>query len=287
MARSRKIKKTHEGRQTSDGAGVSLTRVFGYYETPEYDPFLLLDFFDSRNPKDYIQGFPWHPHRGIETVTYLIGGRVEHEDSMGNKGIINDGDCQWMTAGSGIIHQEMPLESRHMYGVQLWVNLPADKKMTRPAYRDIKNYEVQSVESEKAIVKVIAGSYGNVTGPVKGIAANPTFMDVEVMPYETFHYEMDPELNIVVFVIEGKGFFDRAKEDFVSKGTVATFEDGDSLDVVASSEGVRFLYFSGKRLEEPIAWRGPIVMNTKEELDKAYDELNRGVFIRTRPDNQD
>lgn len=278
----RKIKESYAGRPSTDGAGVKLNRIFGYHETPAFDPFLLLDFFDSRDPAEYEKGFPWHPHRGIETVTYVISGRVAHGDSLGNEGVIRDGECQWMTAGSGIVHQEMPQESPHLFGVQLWVNLPADRKMDPPAYRDMKASDMPEVVENHGTVKVIAGTYKSVQGPVSGMPADPTLMDVAVRPYGEFRMEMDPDLNVSVFILQGKGFFDEAKEDLHKKGVALSYGPGNGVSVKAGCDGVRFLYFSGRPIGEPIAWRGPIVMNTKEELDQAFSELDRGVFVKDR-----
>jgi len=285
MDLTRKIKSVYKGRQSMDGAGVKLTRIFGYLESPDFDPFLLLDYFDSKDSADYIKGFPWHPHRGIVTVTYLISGSIEHEDSLGNRGIINGGDCQWMTAGSGIVHKEMMMESNHLMGVQLWINLPAEKKMVWPAYNNIKKSEIKSVETDKAVVKIISGSYGGVTGPVESIEADTTLLDVEIKPYEDFGYKTDPDLNVSVFVIGGKGFFDNERNDFVCNGTLAHFEEGESIEVTASSEGVRFLLLSGMPLKEEIAWRGPIVMNSKDELEKAFEELDMGTFVKNKDES--
>lgn len=265
-----------------DGAGVKLTRMFGYLESPDFDPFLLLDYFDSKNPDDYVKGFPWHPHRGIETVTYLIDGRIEHEDSLGNKGTIEGGDCQWMSAGSGIVHKEMLIESPHLLGVQLWINLPSEKKMVNPAYHNITNNEIKAAETDKAVVKVISGRYGGVSGPAESAGADIELFDIEVKPYEDFEYKTDSTLNVSAFVIEGKGFFDEEREDFVSKGTLAHFDEGERIEVVASSEGVRFLLLSGMPLKEKIAWRGPIVMNSKDQLEKAFEELDMGTFVKNK-----
>ncbi len=282
MESIRKIKAIYKGRQSMDGAGVKLTRMFGYLESPNFDPFLLLDYFDSKDPAEYVKGFPWHPHRGIETVTYLIDGRIEHEDSIGNRGTIYGGDCQWMSAGSGIIHKEMLIESPHLLGVQLWINLPSDKKMIEPAYHNISSSEIKSAETDKVAVKVVSGSYKGIFGPVESAGADIAFLDVTVKPYEDFEYKTDFDSNVSVFVIGGKGFFDNDRNDFVCKGTLAHFDEGENIEVAASSEGVRFLLLSGMPLKEKIAWRGPIVMNNKDELEKAFEELDMGTFVKNK-----
>lgn len=287
METTRKIKAMYSGRKSMDGAGVKLTRMFGQLESPDFDPFLLLDYFDSKDSEDYVRGFPWHPHRGIETVTYLISGGIKHEDSLGNRGTINGGDCQWMTAGSGIVHKEMPVESPHLLGVQLWINLRSDKKMTDPAYNSIISSEIKSVVNDKAKVKIISGSYGGVRGNFESIEPDTAFLDVEINPYEDFEYRTESDSNVSVFVIEGKGFFDMEREDFVCRGTLASFEDGERIEVAASSEGVRFLLLSGKPLREEIAWSGPIVMNSKEELERAFEELEKGTFVKNREETID
>lgn len=281
MSKLRTIKKTYKGKESIDGAGVKLRRIFGYHEVPELDPFLLLDFFNSTDPNDYIKGFPWHPHRGIETVTYFIQGEVEHGDSLGNKGVIRSGDCQWMTAGSGIIHQEMPKESPLMLGVQLWVNLPRKNKMIDPKYRDITKYKIPVIEEKEAIIKIIAGNYKSHMGPVIGANVSPTFLDISIKENEEFIYETDTYSTVFVLVVDGKGIFD--DEGVIeSVGIGILYNPGHKIIVKAKEEGVRFLLFSGKPLEEPIAWGGPIVMNTKEELDLAFKELKENAFIKSK-----
>ncbi len=201
----RTVKKIYKGKESVDGAGVKLNRIFGYHEVPELDPFLLLDFFNTKDPNDYIKGFPWHPHRGIETITYFIEGKVEHGDSLGNKGIIGNGDCQWMTAGSGIIHQEMPKESPNMLGVQLWANLSSKNKMIDPKYRDIKKDKIPEIEEKDVLVKIVAGKYKDVTGPVKEISINPIFMDITIKKDGKFVYETDTESTVFALVVDGEG----------------------------------------------------------------------------------
>ena len=267
-----------EGRDSTDGAGVHLRRVFSHGEVAHLDPFLLLDSFDSTDPKDYIKGFPWHPHRGIETVTYLIEGTIDHGDSLGNQGSIDEGCCQWMSAGNGIIHQEMPQASNRMLGVQLWVNLPASQKMSEPAYRDVRKEDVKLARDDAtAQVRVIAGSYNGVRGPVGDIAVAPLFLDVLVKPGKTFDLETPAEHTVFAFLIDGKGEFDG---QVYPKRTGFLYEDGDMITIEAPEEAARVLIFAGKKLKEPVAWGGPIVMNTQEELQQAFRELDEGTFIR-------
>ena len=256
-----------KSKPTIEGAGVRLHRVFGYNEVPSFDPFLLLDDFSSRNADDYIAGFPWHPHRGIETVTYIIKGAVEHGDSMGNKGVIKSDNVQWMTAGSGIIHQEMPKRSEIMQGFQLWVNLPKKQKMMDPRYQEIK--EIPLVEDD-ARIKIIAGRYNSVKGPVKDIVADPTYFDIEIK--ERFNLPIRNNYTNMVYVFEGKGTINGIK---IRAGQLLTIND----ELVAESK-MRFLFISGKPIKEPVAWGGPIVMNTNEELRIAFDEFDKGTFIK-------
>ena len=274
----RKIKEILEGKESMDGAGVNLTRIFGFYNTKLTDPFLLLDFFDSTNPNDYISGFPWHPHRGIETVTYLVEGKIEHGDNLGNKGVINGGDCQWMTAGNGIIHQEMPKESKRMLGVQLWVNLPAEFKMTDPVYRDLTGMKIPSYDDGKMKVNVFSGKFNDLEGMVKGNFVKPTFLDVTLKKDQTFEYQVPFDYNVITFVMEGEIVSDNS---LISRKMAAFFEDGDKVLINAKSDS-RFLLLAAKRLNEPISWRGPIVMNTREEIELAFDELEKGTFIKKK-----
>ena len=270
------------GAKTSDGAGVSLLRVFGFHETGLLDPFLLLDFFGSENPDDYIAGFPWHPHRGIETVTYMLDGSVEHGDSLGNSGIIHAGDIQWMTAGSGIIHQEMPKAAEGgMHGFQLWVNLPASHKMMKPRYQEIKAEDVPVVKDEDGIItKVIAGEFNGVRGPVKDIIADPVYFDISIPENTTFSVDVNPDYTVFSFVFEGEAYFDENYGSPVKKGQLVKLTDGNEVKVTTKDKALRFILVSGKPLNEPIAWRGPIVMNTDEELDVAFREYRNGTFIK-------
>jgi redox-sensitive bicupin YhaK (pirin superfamily) len=266
-----------------EGAGVHLMRVFGNRETPMFDPFLLLDDFRSHNPEHYLAGFPWHPHRGIETITYVLKGDVEHGDSMGNKGVISSGDTQWMTAGSGIVHQEMPRgdDKGRMEGFQLWANLPKSHKMMAPRYRDIKDSQVPEATLENGTkVRIICGKVGTCEGPVKGIVIDPEYLDVTIPSKSVFKRPTVQGHTVFAYVIEGRGFFDETKTNPVENGSLCLYEDGDYIQVAAGEEPVRFLLISGKPIGEPIAWYGPIVMNTDEELQQAFEEYRNGTFIR-------
>lgn len=280
MMKTRSIQKVVPGRDTTDGAGVKLKRVVSYSLAQSFDPFLMLDAFDSRNPEDYLVGFPWHPHRGIESVTYLIEGSMAHSDSLGNHGVISAGDCQWMTAGSGIIHQEMPQSSERMLGIQLWVNLPQKSKMIKPAYRDIKSEQLITVTDQGCRVKVIAGRHKEWVGPVEGIVADPTFIDVEIPGQCQFACETNGDDTVFGYIVGGSGVFSPDSDAIESAGSAVLYDQGSEIRITASVEGLRVLLFCGKPLHEPIAWRGPIVMNTEEELDRAMMELQDGTFIK-------
>jgi len=276
------------GQHAIDGAGVHLRRVLGLRTVKDFDPFLMLDGFDSTDPKDYIKGFPWHPHRGIETVTYLIHGEIEHGDSLGNKGFIRDLQCQWMTAGSGIIHQEMPMASERMLGCQLWVNLPQKEKMTHPAYRDIKKEDVSLIQEENATVRVLSGSYSNRHGAVKGEYIKVQYLDVALEPDSIWRYQATSnDQTLFLYLIDGTLAADEALVDFEEKACAILMSASSSKDsdydevlVKAGNKGARFFLIAGKPLNEPVAWGGPIVMNTKEELDEAFRELDNGTFIK-------
>ncbi len=283
MTKTREISRISKSKPTLEGAGVHLNRAFGYNEIPDFDPFLMLDDFRADRPKDYLAGFPWHPHRGIETVTYMLEGTVEHSDSMGHAGNVDAGGVQWMTAGSGIIHQEMPkpVDGR-MGGFQLWVNLPRAHKMMDPRYQEIKADAIPEVTLPGgANVRVICGNVAGVAGPVRDIMAEPEYLDVTLQPDAKFAHPVKPGYMAAVYVIGGSGRFDqRQKEELVNR-TMALFgEEGDSVDIHAGGNGVRFLFFSGKPLREPIAWGGPIVMNTQEELQQAFNEYENDTFIK-------
>lgn len=283
MKETRKIQKVIKGKPTLEGAGVHLKRVFGFSEVPLFDPFLMLDDFRSDNPEHYLKGFPWHPHRGIETITYMLRGDVEHGDSMGNKGVISSGDTQWMTAGSGIIHQEMPKggPDGRMEGFQLWANLPRSHKMMEPRYRDIKGREAPEVALENgARIKIICGRVGDKQGPVKDIVIDPEYLDITVPEKTEFTHATKQGHTVFAYVIEGRGHFDKQKEAFIGNGTLCLFADGDHVKVSTESDSVRFLLISGRPIKEPVAWYGPIVMNTEEELEIAFEEYRKGTFIK-------
>jgi len=278
----RKVKKVLKSRSTLEGAGVRLQRVFGFHEVPLFDPFLLLDHFGSANPADYLAGFPWHPHRGIETITYMLEGEVEHEDSLGNKGVITNGDVQWMTAGSGIIHQEMPQRSEGlMQGFQLWANLPAKDKMMHPRYRDIKKEEIpEFAVNEKVQVKIISGNVNGTKGPVQDIVTDPEYIDVIIKPDGTFKHPVKEGHTVFAYIFEGAGFFDNKQKEMTNKGSVVLYADGDFVEIYTKDKQVRFLLISGKPIGEPVAWNGPIVMNTENELRIAFQEYRNKTFIK-------
>jgi redox-sensitive bicupin YhaK (pirin superfamily) len=274
-----------------EGAGVHLHRVFGFGDTEETDPFLLLDDFRNDAPEEYLRGFPWHPHRGIETITYVLAGTVDHGDSMGNQGTIGAGDIQWMTAGSGIIHQEMPKgdgEGR-MHGFQLWGNLPSSLKMSSPHYQEVKSEEITEVTDDDGTrVRVVAGTFWGAKGPVDGLAAEPVYLDVSVAPGVEKTFKVDTSRNAFAYVFAGAGAFDHASEPtpvptdgpMSANRTLVLFDTGDEVRVRAGDEGVRFLFVSGKPLREPVAWHGPIVMNTQQELREAFRDLDQGTFLK-------
>ncbi len=296
----RTVKRLAKSRATIEGAGVHLRRAFGFGNPSEFDPFLLLDDFRNDVPEDYLSGFPWHPHRGIETITYVLAGTVEHGDSMGNRGVIGTGDVQWMTAGSGIIHQEMPKgdSAGRMHGFQLWANLPSSLKMTSPRYQEVKATDIPEVkESDGTHVRVICGSFRGVKGPVDSIAADPVYLDVSVSPGRRKTFPVDADRNAFAYVFAGTGKFcnasgplavptestgwaDTAPPAAAENRSLVLFGDGDEIMVQAGDEGIRFLLASGKPLREAVAWYGPIVMNTQEELRQAFDELEKGTFLK-------
>ena len=286
---SRKVKKVWKSQPTIEGAGVHLKRAFGFSEAPQLDPFLLLDAFHSENPEDYKKGFPWHPHRGIETITYILDGDVEHGDSLGNRGLISAGDVQWMTAGSGIIHQEMPKGDRkgEMWGFQLWSNLPARHKMMDPRYREVKQGEIPQVKTAGgATVRVIAGEVAGVRGPVREVVTDPEFLDVSLPAGKSFTHPVKPEHTVFAYVVEGEGYFDaeepftREAPDAYGEGTLVLYGAGNGVAVKTDKKPVRFLLVAGRPLDEPIAWYGPIVMNTEAELKTAFREYQEGTFVK-------
>ena len=300
MPAIRKIRKVFKSKPAIEGAGVHLKRAFGFSEVPEFDPFLLLDDFRSDNPDHYVKGFPWHPHRGIETITYVLKGDVEHGDSLGNKGIISSGDVQWMTAGSGIIHQEMPKGDGNgkMYGFQLWANLPSREKMMDPRYRDVANEQIPEVKlPNDTTIKIISGEVSGIKGPVKDIVIDPEYIDVTIpansefihptkQGHTVFAYIIDGqgyfcrEKNPFTYEVEGRNYFDIERDSFVGDGTIVLFDDGDEIIAFTEEHEVRFLLISGKPIREPVAWYGPIVMNTQEELRIAFEEYKQGTFIK-------
>lgn len=276
----RSIKKIIRGRHAVDGAGVHLVRLFGRDETHDFDPFLLMDAFDSTNPEDYVRGFPWHPHRGIETVTYLIKGDLEHGDSLGNSGSILDGDCQWMTAGSGIIHQEMPQPTERLLGCQIWLNLPAKDKLTSPAYNDILAADVPLIDEGTAQVRIIAGAYRDQQGAFEGVYVSPLYLDVEVQAGAEWSLDTDPATTLFVYILAGEASFDPNSEEIIPEKSVVLFDEGDRFSMRAGVAGARLLLLNAPRLDEPIAWGGPIVMNTPQELNQAFQDLRDDNFIK-------
>jgi quercetin 2,3-dioxygenase len=300
MEKNRKIRRVLRSKPTLEGAGVHLRRAFGFSEVPALDPFLLLDDFRSADPKHYLAGFPWHPHRGIETITYILEGKVEHGDSMGNEGVIGPGDVQWMTAGSGIIHQEMPKGDKkgRMGGFQLWANILASHKMMDPRYRDVKNRQIPEISPGKGVkIKIICGEVQGTQGPVRDIVTDPSYLDVTVPAGTEFIHPTKPGHTVFAYVIEGKAvfcqekrpfnyeveganYFDIQRDTLLGNETLVLFGDGEQVVVTTEGEPVRFLLISGKPIGEPVAWYGPIVMNTRQELQTAFKEYNNGTFIK-------
>ena len=300
MGKPRKIQRILKSTPTIEGAGVHLKRAFGFHDVPLFDPFLLLDDFRSDNPAHYLSGFPWHPHRGIETITYVFDGSVEHGDSMGNRGVIHPGEVQWMTAGSGIIHQEMPKgrEDGRMGGVQLWANLPASHKMTDPRYRDVQSKDIPEITLDGgARVKIICGQVKGTQGPVRDIVTDPRYLDIAVPPETALAIPVEPSHSAFAYVLEGKAYFEEDRDaysyeveganyfDFkrdclIGRESAVLFQDGDELAVSTEKSPVRFLLISGRPLREPVAWYGPIVMNTRGELRKAFEEYEAGTFLK-------
>ncbi|MBE0418029.1 MAG: pirin family protein [Coriobacteriia bacterium] len=282
---TRIVREAFRSTPTLEGAGVRLHRAFGFGRERLFDPFLLFDDFRGDDPSDYSAGFPWHPHRGIETITYLIDGEVEHGDSLGNAGRIGPGEVQWMTAGSGVIHQEMPEgdATGRMGGFQLWANLPASHKMMDPRYRSIEAAEVPVAETDEARVRVVAGRVGEVVGPVTDVVIDPEYLDVTVHPGRTWTYPTLRGHTVFAYLFEGEACFGPsggAETVCADDGVVLLLGDGDEVSVTAGAEGARFLLVSGRPLGEPIAWRGPIVMNTREELESAFSEYHAGTFVK-------
>jgi quercetin 2,3-dioxygenase len=283
MMTIRKVKLTLKARATLEGAGVRLKRAFGYVD-PSLDPFLLLDDFSSNNPEDYSSGFPFHPHRGFETITYVLNGKVEHKDSLGNGGVIGPGDVQWMTAGSGIIHQEIPKPMNgdpRLAGFQLWMNLPASHKMINPRYRGIKKDDIPEIIVNKGIrIKIISGEVKGIKGPVQDIITQPEFLDISINPNHVFKHLIEKDHNVFAYVISGEAYFDDDPNQLVGEKNLVIYRSGDEVHIETKDKPVRFLLVSGKPLNEPVAWRGSIVMNTEEELQIAFREVQNGTFIK-------
>ena len=298
---TRKIDRMLKSRPTIEGAGVHLKRAFGYSQVPLFDPFLMLDDFHTSNPAEYLAGFPWHPHRGIETITYVLSGTVEHGDSLGNRGTLGSGDVQWMTAGRGIMHQEMPQgdSEGRMHGFQLWANLPSSLKMTAPRYQDVKGADIpEVVDDDGTRVRVVCGEFWGKKGPVDGVAADPRYLDVFVPPNTRKTLKVEVERHAFAYVFEGDGRFASSSKPFgvlsekqvdgeeilfrepTGDRSLVLFDAGDEVTVQAGERGIRFLLVSGKPIQEPVAWYGPIVMNTQTELQQAVSELRNGTFIR-------
>jgi len=297
----RPVDRTNLATPTMEGAGVHLHRAFGFHDPKRFDPFLLFDDFRGDHPGEYLRGFPWHPHRGIETITYVLAGSVEHGDSLGNTGALRAGDVQWMTAGSGILHQEMPKGNARgqMHGFQLWANLPRDLKMTDPRYQDVKSRDIPEIlEDDGTVVKVIVGDFWGRTGPVDGIAADPLYLDIYIPPLRRKTFPIDTRRKAFAYVFEGAGKFADASgpqgvllekevmgqevniRDLSGNRTLIQFGKGDEVAVQAGPDGLRFLLVAGAPIQEPVAWHGPIVMNTAEELRTAMAELRNGTFIK-------
>jgi redox-sensitive bicupin YhaK (pirin superfamily) len=298
----RPIKRVIESKPVIEGAGVKLRRAFGFGDTTDFDPFLLFDDFRNDNPDDYLAGFPWHPHRGIETITYVLSGTVEHGDSLGNRGTLATGDVQWMTAGSGILHQEMPKGDARgrMHGFQLWANLPSTLKMTAPRYQDVPAGDIpEIVDDDGTRIRVVCGTFWGKTGPVEGVAADPRYLDIYVPPGRQKRLQVETSRHAFAYVFEGSGSFRDASEpravrteavngrqpadgseDDTKDRSLVLFDSGDEVTVQAGDMGIRFLLVSGKPIEEPVAWYGPIVMNTQEELRQAFAEFRQGTFIK-------
>jgi redox-sensitive bicupin YhaK (pirin superfamily) len=296
----RPIKRLSQATPTLEGAGVRLRRAFGFGDTSDFDPFLLLDDFRNDRPEDYLKGFPWHPHRGLETITYVLTGNVEHGDSLGNRGSLGAGDVQWMTAGRGIVHQEMPHgdAAGKMHGFQLWANLPSSLKMTAPRYQDVRGADIPEVTDDDGTkARIICGNFWGVTGPVDGIAAEPSYIDVWVPPNKRKTLPVATYRHAFAYIFEGSGTFSNAspprdvrtedvdgtivpvRSEEAGNRSLIVFDSGDEVTVQAGEQGIRFLLVSGKPLQEPVAWYGPIVMNTQAELDQAMRELRNGTFL--------
>jgi len=288
MTITRKIHTTFQSKPTLEGAGVHLQRAFGFGDTGTFDPFLLLDDFRGDDPAQYAPGFPWHPHRGIETITYVLRGKVAHADSLGNQGVISAGDVQWMTAGSGILHQEMPEgdPDGRMYGFQLWANLPRANKMMAPRYQDVKSDQIPVVTLEGGVtVRIICGQFAGERGPVENIVIDPQYLDISVPAGTRFTFPTQGGYTVFAYVMDGRAAFDndpdRQPIAWPGNRSLVVFEDGEQVLVNTADDPVRFLLISGRPIREPVAWYGPIVMNTQAELRQAFEELQNGTFIKS------
>lgn len=283
MKSIRKVKLTLKSKPVMEGAGVRLKRAFGYVDS-SLDPFLLLDNFHSDKPNDYNAGFPFHPHRGFETITYMLHGKIEHRDNLGNGGVIESGGVQWMTAGSGIIHQEMPLSEDNdslLWGLQLWSNLPASHKMMKPRYRNIEKEEIPTIELNEGVkVKIVSGEVNGTKGPVQNIITEPEFLDVSIPSNSEFRHQIAKGNNVFAYLLEGRAYFDDESENLIGSENLVIYKDGDEVLIKTKAESVRFILVSAKPIKEPVAWRGSIVMNTDEEIRIAFQELQNDTFIK-------
>lgn len=279
MSKIRTIRGVVKGQNVTDGAGIRPLRVFGNHNCEGFDPFLMLDVYDSVNPKDYIKGLPWHPHRGVETITYLIKGKLEYEDSLENRSIISDGDCQWVTLGSGMFHQEMPKPVDRMLGFQLWLNLPAKNKMVTPKYREILKENIPVLDEGDVKIHIVAGKYKGTQSAFEGDYVKVQFLDVEIKANCEWSLDTQKDSTLFVYIIQGEGCFDPALGDFIPEKNAVLFGEGKTLRVKASNNGIRFLLLSGKPLNEPVVWGGPIVMNTFEEVEQGFEDMDRDFAI--------
>ncbi|TXT55413.1 MAG: Pirin [Candidatus Thorarchaeota archaeon] len=278
----RRIKLVKSPKIALEGAGVKISRVFGYNDVNIMDPFLLLDDFGSDNPAEFEKGFPWHPHRGIETITYMLDGKVRHRDSTGGSGVIEPGGIQWMTAGSGIIHEEMPVsDNSTLRGLQLWLNLPATQKMTTPKYRGYKSSDFPQIDEKNgSVIKVIAGKVRGVSGPIQDISTNPEYLDVRLSTSCQFTHVTPSDYTVFAYVLDGQGVFTSKNTEVIGKQSLVLFGDGEQVSVKSLESPLHFILISAKPLREPIAWQGPIVMNTQKELRTAFQEYRKGTFIK-------
>jgi redox-sensitive bicupin YhaK (pirin superfamily) len=276
----RKIKRIIQAKTVKEGAVANLNRIINYPDIKDFDPFLMLDIWDSSNPTDYIQGFPWHPHRGMETMTYLINGTFEFTDTVGNKSTVSDGDCYWMTAGSGIIHQEIPQPTKRLLGTEFWFNLPREHKMTKPHFQHIKKTSIPEVVETDYAIKIISGDYEGIQGAVKCDYAKLMFLDVTINHGKQLRFKTEHDANVLACIVEGEGCFDELEQQIVCSKNGVLFHKGEEVFVKASKKGIRFFLFAARSIDEPIVWGGPMVMNTEEELMQTYQDLNNGTFVK-------